>query len=341
MTDDGGPSPEALDFLAEETPVEASLDAEEMAARRAEVNAAWVDTAGSAIERHDLELADETHGGVPCLRVRSRRTAGRPGTLVWFFGGGFVWGEPRSELQIVGPIAESTGIDIVLPDYRLAPEHPAPAAAEDAWAAWVAVSELGSDPLWLGGESAGGNLALLVAQRCIAEGRPAPKALALLSPAADLRTDPGLFAPVVPTERTLRQNTAQAPMGSDPPPNERSVGSDPLAVQQVPRVGSDPTLSYVRMVDIAQHYLAGVDPADLAVSPLFGEMSGLPPTIITTGSNDLLSAGCLRLARRMRRAGVDVDCRVWDRLWHVFEFDTDVPEALESLAEVAEFIRQS
>ena len=68
-------------------------------------------------------------------------------------------------------------------------------------------------------------------------------------------------------------------------------------------------------------------------------MHELPPTLITTGTSDLLLPGCLRAARRMRRAGVDVDCRVWDGLWHVFEFYDAYPEADESLREIASFLR--
>ncbi len=302
MSDDAGPSPEALAELTDGSPDDERYSPEQLIERRQATNRAWVAEASAAIDRHQLELTDDVVGGVPCLRVRSQLAQATADRLMWFFGGGFVWGEPRSELQIVGPIAERTGAEVVLPSYRLAPEDPWPAATIDAWSAWEGLADDGRHGrLWLGGESAGGNLALGVAQRARREGRR-PDRLALLSPAVDLRTSRSGFGPSLRT---------------------------------------DPTLSYSRFLDIDAAYVAGSDATDPTVSPLLGDMDALPPTIITTGSNDLLLGGCLRLARKLRQADVRVECMVWDRLWHVFEFDSHLPEAVESLREVADFLRET
>jgi len=156
--------------------------------------------------------------------------------------------------------------------------------------------------LLLAGESAGGNLALLTAQRALATGLPSPGALALLSPAADLRTDRELFGPVV---------------------------------------DGDPSISHQRVLDVAGVYPGSYALDDPMVSPVLGPMEGLPPAIITTATRDLLQEMSLRLARRMRRAGVSVECNVWEGLWHVFEFYDDFPESAESLAEIASFLNQT
>ena len=156
--------------------------------------------------------------------------------------------------------------------------------------------------LLLAGESAGGNLALLVAQSAINENIRIPNAMGLLSPAADLRPDSDLFQPTY----TL-----------------------------------DPTPSPVRMSDVLAAYLPDIDPKTPHVSPIFGDMRGLPPTIITTGTRDLLLAMCLRAVRAMHRANIDVHARVWNGLWHVFEFYDDYPESAESLSEIASFLNKN
>ncbi|MDP6079128.1 MAG: alpha/beta hydrolase, partial [Arenicellales bacterium] len=188
---------------------------------------------------------------------------------------------------------------VIAPKYSLAPEHPAPAAINDCMAVYREVAQSSVGRLLLAGESAGGNLALLVAQSAVNENIRIPDAMGLLSPAADLRPDSDLFEPTY----TL-----------------------------------DPTLSQANMSDVLTAYLPGIDPKDPLVSPIFGDMRGLPPTIITTGTRDLLLAMCLRTARAMHRANVDVDTRVWNGFWHVFEFYDDYPESAESLSEIATFL---
>ena len=94
------------------------------------------------------------------------------------------------------------------------------------------------------------------------------------------------------------------------------------------------------LADVLAAYLPGIAPKDPIVSPIFGSMRGLPPTIITTGTRDLLLARCLRTARAMHRADVDVDTRVWNGLWHVFEYYDDYPESAESLSEIASILNR-
>ena len=219
--------------------------------------------------------------------------------LVYLFGGGFIVGSPYCDLPIIGALAELCHVDVIAPKYSLAPEHPAPATINDCMNVYREVAQSSVGRLLLAGESAGGNLALLVAQSAVNENIRVPDTMGLLSPAADLRPDSDLFEPTY----TL-----------------------------------DPTLSQVNMSDVLAAYLPDMDPKDPLVSPIFGDMGGLPPTIITTGTRDLLLAMCLRTARAMHRAKVDVDTRVWNGFWHVFEIYDDYPESAESLSEIALFL---
>lgn len=130
---------------------------------------------------------------------------------------------------------------------------------------------------------------------------PKPAALALLSPAVDLRTEAALLGP---------------------------------------GIDADPSLSYQRMLDVASVYPGGLGVLHPSVSPIFGSMDELPPTIVTTGGRDLLLSMSLRLVRKMRRSGIDVECNVWEGMWHVFEFYDDFPESGESLAEIAAFLNK-
>lgn len=292
----GGLSHEARAFLADRTD-DGPVDFSRIDAIRQEAHDGFQPAVQRAIERHDLRWEDIELGGIRCTRLRSSRVAAE-GTLFYCFGGGFFLGDPISEFPVIGALAEWARVEVIAPWYRLAPEYPAPAAGDDCFAAWAALAA-GGGRLFIGGESAGGNLALATAQRGRDAGLPHAAALALLSPAVDLRTDPALFGVTL---------------------------------------GADPTLAHHVMTSAHDVYVAGRDPTDPAISPLFGSMTGLPPTMITTGTRDLLLSMCLRLDRRLRRSGVPVETHVWDGLWHVFEFYDDYPESRESLSELAAFL---
>lgn len=297
-----GLSAEALAWLEATPPDDGTrVDFSNMEIERA----VYLDTCAAAsdraVERHQLTLTDVEFGRVPCTRIISGAHGSTNGTLFYVFGGAFIVGSPTADLPIIGALADYCGLEVIAPRYRLAPEHRAPAAIEDCIDAYEAVADGTEGRLLLAGESAGGNLALLVAQRAVAARWRVPDAMALLSPAVDLRVEEDLF---------------------------------------VPAWGSDPTLHPSRMLDVLEAYVAEGDPADAAISPLFGSMESLPPTIITTGTRDLLVNMCLRLHRKMRRSGVDVTCHVWSGLWHVFEFLDDYPEADESLREIAAFMNR-
>jgi len=239
--------------------------------------------------------------GIPCIEVVP--TDSDPAaTLLYCYGGGFVCGSAFEDLIISAPLATFANLRIVAPKYRLAPEHPWPAAVDDGYAVYRDLLErTAPGRLAIAGESAGGNLALAILLRARGENLGLPAAAALLSPWCDLEH-----------------------------------GGDSLEAND----GRDPTLSRAWVEAAARLYCGTRDAADPDISPINGAFDAtFPPVLITTGTRDLLMSQCVRLAGVLRRAEVPVDLHVWDSLWHVFEFYDEIPEADVSLREIARFLQ--
>ena len=220
--------------------------------------------------------------------------------ILYAYGGGYISGSTCEDQIITAGLAQHGGLRIVMVEYRLSPEHPYPLPQQDMRQVYSAMlDQYGSARLIVSGESAGGNQALSLMQHSRDSGLAQPRCAVLFSPWCDLANQ-----------------------------GDSHVFND----------GRDPTLNNA-FVDVAASLHAGDCPLDdPGLSPIHGDMNGLPPCIITTGSRDLLLSQCLRLAAKLHGARVECDLRVWDGLWHVFEF-YPIPEAQLSIVEVAEFIR--
>ena len=218
--------------------------------------------------------------------------------IVYLFGGGFTLGSPFEDLPISASLSAKTGAQVIAPEYPLAPEHPYPAALDACTNVIASILEEAPGAC-LCGESAGGNLALAAVHRLRAENHPQPKALALLSPAVDM----------VDSGDSGRANRD---------PFARSADSE-----------------FFRSCFIPD----GADLADPGLSPIYGPFdAGFPPVMLTTGTRDIMLSGCVRLDRVLREAGVESTLRVWEGMWHVFEYYPGIPEAEASLTEIAEFL---
>jgi len=248
------------------------------------------------------EFREVMMGGVPGEWVV---TAGRPtstAALIYFHGGGYFTGSPRAHRPITAFFA-NTGFSVFVPEYRLAPEHPYPAAVDDAEAVWDALTEAGHQEIAVAGDSAGGGLALALMLRLRARAKSLPFAAALFSPWTDL----GL------TGESLYANARR-----------------------------DALFSIHSIQAAAAWYLDGADPRTPEASPLYGELTGLPPLFIEVGDQEILRDDSARLADRARAQGVNATVNLWPSVFHVWQLAyAFLPEGRRSLAQTASFLHQA
>jgi epsilon-lactone hydrolase len=243
-------------------------------------------------------------GGVRADRI-STRTSQSGRHVLFLHGGGFIAGSPSLYRQLTWRIASAARAWVLSVDYRLAPEHPFPAALDDAVAAyrWLLAEGAAAGRIAVMGDSAGGGLALSLLLRLRDEGVPLPAAAVALSPWTDLAM-------------TGRSFTANA--------------------------GADPLLSADQARRFVGYYLAGADPRSPYASPLYGEPAGLPPTIIQVGSDEVLRDDAVRMAERMRAAGCRVELEIWPRMPHVWHlFAPVMPEAHRAILRIGSFITEA
>jgi acetyl esterase/lipase len=255
----------------------------------------WIGRPPTGTTTRDLPLAM-----VPTTRV-SRPNA-IPGRQVLFLhGGGYITGSPALYRHVLWRFAQSCRAEIVAIDYRLAPEHPFPAALDDAVSAWKALLAEGAEP-WrcaLLGDSAGGGLALALVLRLRDKGVPLPGAVVAISPWTDLAV----------TGESSRDDSA------------------------------DPMLKSDCLRPFAAQYLQGADCFHPYASPLYGDPRGFPPTLLQVGSDEILRDDSTRMAARLHEAGCAVTLEVWPRMPHVWHaFAPLMPEANRAIARVGAFM---
>ena len=251
----------------------------------------------------DVILTPSAIGGVPVVEIEIDGVA-PAGTLLWFHGGFYVLGSPRTSAALASTVARRTGMKVISVDYRLAPEHPYPAALDDAVACYRAIlgSAEGRDPgrVAVVGESAGAGLAaaLLIAARN--QGLAMPAAGVLFSPYADL---------------TLTGDSMKT------------------------KAGVDPSFTAEAIARRAADYVGGADPADPLISPVFADLRGLPPLLIQVGTHELLLDDAVRLAARAAAADVPVTLEVTPGVPHLFQaFAAMLDEGDAALVRVTEFL---
>jgi len=202
--------------------------------------------------------------------------------ILHLHGGWFNWGSAQAFRNLVGHIAARAGVDAFVPDYRLAPEHPFPAAFEDVRACYLGLIERGFSEVAITGDSAGGNLALGLLQLTAAQkasGGTLPVAAVALSPVTDL---------------TLTGASWET------------------------RAAADPYFLRSQVAELVRSYLGGHDPTDPLASPLYGKLAGLPPIRVHVGDDEVLLDDSLRYVERAVAAGVDARVEVWESMPHGF-----------------------
>jgi monoterpene epsilon-lactone hydrolase len=233
-----------------------------------------------------------------------RPPSAEPGRVVLYLhGGGYVIGSPRSHRHLASAIAGAAGASALLLDYRLAPEHPFPAAVEDATAAyrWLLDQAIAPERIVIAGDSAGGGLtvATLLALR---EARvPLPAGGVCISPWVDLTCSAASY-----------QTMAEA----------------------------DPIVRRAGVEEMAQAYLGTTSPRTPLASPVFADLRGLPPLLIHVGRDEVLLDDAVQLAERAKAAGVDATLDIYERMIHVWHwFLPMLDEAQTAVEAIGRFVR--
>lgn len=220
--------------------------------------------------------------------------------ILYCHGGGYSTGSSLYARTLTGKLAASTSMDVLSFDYRLAPEHPYPAAAEDAMQVWNYLMLLGygARDIIVAGDSAGGNLALSLTLKLKEEGRLLPRGLMLMSPWTDLT----------------------------------SSGKSHVSKAEI-----DPVLNASYLDEMIRNYADGQELTNPYISPLFGDYAGFPPTYIQVGSNEILLDDSVMLYKKLLKANVSVKLDMFRGMWHVFQM-SPFKTAYEAMDKNAEFI---
>ena len=254
--------------------------------------------------RPQIDVSADMMGGVPVEWVQPRTLMGdtRAHICVYFHGGGYIAGSLNSHRDMASTLAHMAQVRMLMVDYRLAPEHPFPAAHEDALGVYQALLAQGVNArqLVLGGDSAGGNLALATAQSVRDAGLPLPRGLVLFSPWLDL--------------------THQG----------ESINSNS---------DSDSMLHRQLLVDALAMYSPTVPASDARISPLLGNLAGLPPCMTVVSQSEILRDDSLRLHQKLQALGSESTCLQWKHTPHAFAVMARLlPEARDALRQTAKFM---
>jgi len=240
-------------------------------------------------------------GGVPTLRVTPRSCAASRRTIFLLHGGGYVFGTPQAYVAVAARLAAAAQARAYVPDYRLAPEAPYPAACEDALAAYRALlQEHGAETVAFSGDSAGGGLVLATLHNARDAGLALPACAVLMSPWLD-------------------------PSGSGASMRDNEASEILILPPTIARC--------------TRWYAGEREPAEPGIAPLFASHQGLPPILVQVAANEMLYSDSTRFAERANAAGVKVDLEVEPELWHAWQsMAPTLPEARRSIASAGRFI---
>ncbi|MBV9790835.1 MAG: alpha/beta hydrolase [Chloroflexi bacterium] len=251
-----------------------------------------------------ITITPAVAGGVDAAWVESA-AAESSRVLLFLHGGGFNSGSWFTHRGLATRLALASGARLLLLNYRLAPEHPCPAAIEDAAAGYQWLLAQGYDPaqIVIGGDSAGGGLALATLVWLRDHGLPLPAAGVLLSPWVDL---------------TMSGASVQS------------------------RAAIDPLTTLRGFQRAAAWYVGAGDLKQPLASPLYADLHGLPPLLIQVGDHELLLSDATRLAEQARAAGVEVTLEVWDEMWHVWQaWAGALPEGRQAIERIGAFVQRA
>ncbi len=250
----------------------------------------------------DVAIGSDAIGAVPVVSVELADIDAE-GTILYFHGGAYTMGSAAAAAGLASELARRAECRVISVDYRLAPEHPYPAALEDALAAYEGVlgSGISASEIAVAGESAGGGLAMAMLAALPARGLPQPSSVTVFSPWVDL---------------TLSGNSIVA------------------------KAAVDPSITAAGLRRRAADYIGEADAAGGLISPVFADLHGLPPLLVQAGSNEILLDDAARLAARAAADDVAVTLEITPGVPHVFQaFAAILDEADAALTRAGAFIR--
>lgn len=240
-------------------------------------------------------------GGVAAEWIRVPET--RPGrTLLYLHGGSFAFRFPNAHAAFAARLCRRLGAQALIPDYRLAPEHPFPAAPDDCHAVyrWLLASGIDPKNTVLAGDSAGGNLVLVTLNRALQSDEPLPACAVLLSPAVDCTLD---------------------------------------SLSMVDNQHCDPLFRLGDLLVLRRHYVPSPQwYTHPDVSPLFANFEGFPPLLLQAGSTEIFRDEAVRTAHKANAAGVDVELEIWPETPHLFQVAPFLPEAAQAIEHIVKFV---
>ncbi|MES1990751.1 MAG: alpha/beta hydrolase [Pseudomonadota bacterium] len=251
----------------------------------------------------EITISQMDLGDVPTERLAAPDVNAKA-AFFYIHGGGWVAGSPRTHRPLTWRLSKQLGIPVFAIDYRLAPENVFPAGLDDCVAAYqgLLASGVPASSIIVGGDSAGGNLTLALALRLKDEGIALPAALVCLSPATDMTS------------------------------SGESVKTNAKA---------DTFFTPEMMATLEARYFPGQDPKNPYLSPLFGDMTGLPPTLFQVGQTEMLRDDSTRVADKMKKSGVAVELQVWPKVWHVWQLMADqLPEGEAAIRDIVTFVKK-
>ena len=252
----------------------------------------------------EFEAEPATMGAIKGEWVRAKHVRRSDAALLYLHGGGYLIGSPKSHRHMLGPLSGDSGLPVFAADYRLAPEHPFPAAVDDAVAAYKGLLDSGiaADKLAVAGDSAGGGLTIATLVAARDKGLPMPAAALAISPWADL-----------------------------------SQGGEAYRA----RAKRDPIVKKEGLDEMAAAYLAGADPKSPLASPIFARLDGLPPLLIQVGTEEALHDDAQALKARAESAGVEVSFESWGGMIHVWHiFHPILSEGRDAIARAGAFLKE-
>ncbi len=255
---------------------------------------------GDLLRKRELNYENFEIDGVMAEWVSVNRSHMKKYVILYCHGGGYMTGSCRYARSITNKLASSTSMDVLSFDYRLAPEHPYPAALEDALKVWDYLMYLGygARDIIVAGDSAGGNLALTLTLKLKEQGRLLPRGILLFSPWTDL--------------------TCSGKSHST-------------------KVSVDPILTPEYLAEAIKAYAEGEDLDNPLISPVFADFTGFPQTYIQVGTNEILRSDSLKLDKQMLKYRVPVRLEEYKGMWHVFQM-SPFKTAYEAMDKAAEFV---